>query len=67
VKKVPVIKTPMLAMLPEHIKKAFAIKAKSLDEDEKQYEKDRKVYVEAICVKLLKHAHHNGGGTVTFD
>ena len=57
----------MLAMLPEHIKKAFAIKAKSLDEDEKQYEKDRKVYVEAICVKLLKHAHHNGGGTVTFD
>lgn len=66
-KKVAMIKTPMMTALPDHIKKAFAIKSKSLDEDEKQYEKDRKVYVEAICVKQLKHAHHNGGGTVTFD
>ena len=23
--------------------------------------------MEAICVKILKHAHHNGGGTVVLD
>ena len=35
----------MMTALPDHIKKAFAMKSKTLDEDEKQYEKDRKWYV----------------------
>lgn len=57
----------MISMLPPHIKGPFTQKLKQLDDDEKQYEKDRKVYVEGHCVKLLKHAHHNGGGTVTLE
>ena len=69
-KKAPVYRSQMLAMLPEHIRKAFALKYKDLDEEEKLIEKERKVYVVANIIKILKHIHHNKaetGGVMTFD
>lgn len=60
-------KTKDIAMLPKFIGKAFQDKRKVLDDENKEYEKERKIIIEAHCVKILKHAHHDGGGTVTLD
>lgn len=55
--------------LPEYLKKAFNKKFFTIDADEKNTEKNRKIKVQGDCVKLLKHAQtlSNGQGTITFD
>lgn len=66
-KKAEMYKTKDIANLPKYVLKAFQEKMKILGDENKEYEKGRRTVIEAHCVKILKHAHHDGGGTVTLD
>lgn len=66
IKKLPVLKTMNIAMIPDWLKKMFIQESNELVEDEANIEKERRFRVKQISVKCLKHAHHSNKD-VTFE
>lgn len=59
----------IILSLREDLKKSINDKVAAASNDEKNYEKDRRVAVELCTVKVLKHSQtlDGGKGTITFD
>lgn len=66
IKKLPIIKTSNIQIMPEWIKKMLIIESNELADDELLIEKERLTRVKQIAVKCLKHAHHSHKN-VAFD
>ena len=65
-KKAPMYKTPMLAMVPLHVREALQASQSAIGESDKEIERIRRVICELHIVQKLKHAHTNKN-TVTIE
>lgn len=59
IRKLPVIKTSNIILLPDWLKKMFIQETDQLAENEQLVEKERRIRTKQIAVKCLKHAHHS--------
>lgn len=70
VKPLPIYRTINLILsLQENLKRKIHEKVSLASNDEKDYEKDRRIAVELRTVKILKHSQtlDGGKGAITFD